>query len=158
VNVVIDANVLIAANRRDTHADLACAAACARVLLDAADGHVVLEDTSDLAWAEYKNYCNFSGQPGPGDRFFVWFARNRWTPGRVRRVDIGKDHEEMRESLPADLRAFDLSDHKWIAIYMGGDGKVLYNALDSDWSEHADALLKAGINVTELCWHHIQAV
>jgi hypothetical protein len=151
VRVVIDCNVLIAANRRETTASLACSAACARRLLDAADNDVLLEDTTNLIWGEYKRYCSFSGQPGPGDRFFVWLVRNRWTPERVHRIDIGADDDEIEAHVPSALRDFDRSDRKWIVTYIGGVGEALYNALDSDWSESTKDLSDAGINVVELC-------
>jgi hypothetical protein len=151
VRVVIDCNVLIAANRRETTASLSCSAACARRLLDATDNDVILEDTKNLIWAEYKRYCNFSGQPGPGDQFFLWFVRNRWTPERVQQIDIGSNEEEIEVHIPSTLRKFDRSDLKWVATYICGDGEALYNALDSDWSESAKELSDAGLNVIELC-------
>lgn len=156
MNIVIDSNVLVAANRRHTHADVACAAACARLLLDAANGETVLEDTRDLIWVEYKNKCNFSGQPGAGDRFFAWYVRNRWTPARVRRVDIGSDDDAVIECLPASLRKFDNDDHKWIAVYIKGSGDRIFNALDSDWAEYAQAMADANVFVSELCPQHIK--
>jgi hypothetical protein len=151
VRVVIDCNVLIAANRRETTASLSCSAACARQLLDTTDNDVLLEDRTALIWEEYKRYCNFSGQPGPGDRFFLWFVRNRWTPERVHQVDIGADDDEIEAHIPDPLRNFDRSDRKWIVTYMHGAGEALYNALDSDWSESAKELSDAGVNVVELC-------
>src|SRR6478609_6105351 len=67
LRVVIDANVLIAANRRDTHVTAQCAAACGRALLATTRNaeHRVLEDAAHAIFAEYKRYCEFSGQPGP---------------------------------------------------------------------------------------------
>jgi hypothetical protein len=151
MRVVIDCNVLIAANNRGTTASRACSAACARLLLDTVDNYVLLEDTANLIWEEYKRYCNFSGQPGPGDRFFRWFTQNRWTPGRIERIEIGSDENEIEARIPDSLRDFDRADRKWIATYISGGGQALYNALDSDWSESANALRDEGINVVELC-------
>ncbi len=149
MRVVIDSNVIIAANRRETTASIQCSAACARRLLDAIENDLILEDTADLIWAEYKRAANFSGQPGAGDRFFELFARNRWTPSRVKRVDIGTNDEDVADRIPPGLRTFDRSDQKWIATYIHGDGDVLYNALDSDWSESAEAISDEGIKVVE---------
>jgi hypothetical protein len=151
MRVVIDCNVLIAANRRDTTASLACSAACARQLLETANKDVLLDDTANLIWAEYKRYCNFSGQPGPGDRFFLWFVQNRWTPERVARVDVGAGEEDIEAHVPNELLGFDRSDRRWIVTYLKGGGEALYNALDSDWSENAQAISDAGIEVVELC-------
>lgn len=147
---VIDANVLIAANHRGTHASLKCAAAAARYLLEAQEG-VILEDDADLALAEYKRYAHMSGQPGAGDRFFQWFMRARWTRYLVERVSIGERPAEVKSHVPSRLHGFDPSDHKWIAIYLQGNGDRIVNATDSDWKEAAVALESCGVIVHELC-------
>lgn len=151
MRTVIDANVLIVANRPVSGADAACIAAAATALLETQQEHVLLEDTADLILAEYKRYCSFSGQPGPGDRFFVWFMRNRWTKAHVVRVDVGGTEAEVTHVLPPDLRALDRSDHKWVAVYLAGAGEALFNAVDSDYREQAPALAAAGVSVVELC-------
>lgn len=151
MRVVIDCNVLIAANRREPTVRLSCAATCAKQLLVTADKDLLLEDTTNLIWEEYKRYCNFSGQPGPGDFFFRWFVRNRWTPQRVQRIDIGANDDEVEARVPEILQDFDRADRKWIVTYIHGAGDALYNALDSDWSESAEAISDAGVNVVELC-------
>jgi hypothetical protein len=151
VNVVVDTNVLIAANRRDTHATVACAARCARTLVEIQQQHVLLDDSELRIFNEYKKYCSFSGQPGVGDRFFRWYLQNRNTLGQVRQVDVGPDDSSMTAVLPLPLRALDPSDHKFAAVCLAGNGDRLYNATDSDWSEHSPALSDAGIQVEELC-------
>ena len=147
---MIDTNVLIAANRRDTHASLPCAAASARVLLDAQAG-IVLEDTADMVLTEYKRYAHMSGQPGPGDLFLAWFMQNRATPDRVQRVDIGNDQAKVSSLVPAALQGFDRSDHKWVALYLAGSGDVVFNATDSDWAQWSDEMIANGIVVHEIC-------
>lgn len=139
--MVIDANVLIAANRRDTHVTVQCAAACARTLLETTKkaDHKVLEDAAKAIFAEYKRYCEFSGQPGAGDRFFKWFIQARGA--RVEQVDVGSSPADLLRHLPPSLHAFDQSDHKWLAVYLRGAADRLYNATDSDYRQHAARLI-----------------
>lgn len=109
-----------------------------------------------MAVAEYKKYCNHSGQPGVGDRFFQQLFRNIANTNRVRVVDIGKSPDEVSNHVPESLQNFDRSDQKWIALYICGEGDVIYNATDSDYSEAKDALTAEGIVVEELCLNCIR--
>ena len=93
MRVVIDCNVLIAANAREAPPSAECRASCARQLLTTSEQDVLLEDASNLIFAEYKLYCSFSGQPGPGDRFFRWFLQNRYTEARVQQIEIGENED-----------------------------------------------------------------
>lgn len=150
MRAVVDTNVLIAANGRNTHADLGTIANCSVVLADIQRGaHLLLDDAHDLILREYKNYCHFSGQPGVADRFFLWYIRARFTPTSVARISLS-DPNDVAVDLPAELHAFDKSDHKWVAVYLRGEGDVIYNAMDSDWEEHAGPMRAAGINVVQL--------
>lgn len=148
--VVIDANVLIAANLRETHVSVSCAAASARFLLHAQD-EVILEDTAGMALAEYRRYCHMSGQPGAGDRFLQWFMRARWSAEHVARIDIGETAAEATGRIPPRLRGFDPSDHKWVALYLLGGADVIANSADSDYSEWSAAFADEGVVVRELC-------
>lgn len=150
MRAVVDTNVLIAANQRNTHATVQVAARAAGVLLEIQQGqHILLEDTAQMILEEYKRYCNFNGQPGVADRFFMWFIKSRYVATAVSQVDVGGPRD-VTGHLPNYLQAFDKSDHKWVAVYLKGNGEVIFNSLDSDWSEHADNMLRAGINVCEL--------
>lgn len=150
MRAIVDTNVLIAANQRDTHATLEAAARAANVLFEIQQGlHLLLEDTEGMILDEYKRYCNFSGQPGVADRFFLWFIKARFVPTAVAQIDVGGPND-VTGCLPDYLHTFDKSDHKWVAVYLEGGGEVIFNSLDSDWSEHASNMLRAGINVCEL--------
>lgn len=151
MRVVIDTNVLIAANGGDGGPSPECVAECARRLLESQSQHVILEDNADLVFKEYKNHLSFSGQPGAGDRFFEWFVRTRWTPQYVCRIDIGSNEAQVTAGIPSSCHSFDRSDHKWIAITLQGDGDLIYNALDSDYSISAITLQSEGVSVLELC-------
>lgn len=150
MRAVIDSNVLITANGKN-HASAECAAACARLLLDAVTSHVVLEDSAGRAFDEYRRYCSLAGQPGVGDQFLKWFLQNRYANHRVVQVHVPTAPAELADSLPAALRRLDNDDHKWVAVYLNGSGEALFNATDSDWGEFADELADAGVNVIEVC-------
>ncbi len=138
MKAVVDTNVLIAANGRDTHATPNCSASSAQLLLRVQQEHILVEDTAGMVLSEYKVYCNFDGQPGAGDRFFLWYIRSRWSDRNVARVNIGENAAMVTGSLPAVLRKMDASDHKWIALFKVGDADAIYNATDGDWREHVE--------------------
>ena len=51
-----------------------------------------------------------------------------------------------------DVATFDRSDRKFVAVALVHGGQPpIYNAVDSDWSEHAQALARHGVRVEELC-------
>jgi predicted nucleic acid-binding protein len=148
--VVIDTNVLIAANARSTHATASCSAECARALLRIQSECEVVEDIEGSVFLEYKRYCNFDGQPGVGDLFFLWFINSRAT-NRVVRISIGNTQKEHQEAIHSDLHSFDPSDLKWIALYVLGSAIEIINALDSDWRNSSALLSAHSVTVTELC-------
>ena len=150
MKVVVDTNVLIAANERATHANRGVVLACAQFLGTIFDGkHVLLEDNLDLAFTEYKSYLNFSGQPGVGDRFFDWYLKARWVGSQVNRVGLDPGLP-VTDYVPKRLKSFDRADHKWIAIYLEGGGDRIVNATDSDWKNGEADLLAEGVVVLEL--------
>lgn len=147
---VVDTNVLIAANGRSTHADARLSAAAARFLVELMrSDDQFLEDTVDYVFDEYKNYMQFSGQPGVGDQFFRWYLQSRWDARRVMRVPLNPS-SPLTSYVPEPLHSFDPSDHKWIAVYLAGNGDVIVNATDSDWEESRDLLEEHAINVRQL--------
>ncbi len=110
---------------------------------------LLLEDSLDLVFDEYKRHLQFAGQPGLGDAFFRWYLQNRWNPGQIARVCLDRD-TPVNEYLPADLHSFDPFDHKWVAVYIEGEADAIVNASDSDWEESRDILNRHGISVLEL--------
>lgn len=151
MRIVIDCNVLIAANARKTHVSSECSAAAGRWLGEVIESHTMLDDLDDLAFHEYKTHCNFKGQPGVGDRFFRWYILNRAVEDKVDRINIGLTHEDHRAKIPTALHSFDPSDLKWIALYCRGSGDAIIQAGDSDYEEHGAELSSEKINVHNLC-------
>ena len=154
---VVDTNVAIVANARDTHADLACQHACVvalRSLVAAkAAAEVVAIDDMGLILAEYGNRLSYSGRPGVGDMFFKHVFDNQYQPNRVRRVQISPTEDDERgfEELPPNT--FDPSDRKFLAVAAVADAIIL-NATDSDWDESAALLSSIGVEVQQLCPQH----
>ena len=66
---VVDTNVAMAANGRETHADARCQLACVERLKSLAAGEVVAIDDRGLILHEYRGRLNLSGMPGVGDVF-----------------------------------------------------------------------------------------
>ena len=150
--VVVDANVLIVANKRDdTPADLKCEEACIELLLEATkERKTVLLDTSELIMDEYEAYCRYSREPEVGDRFFKFLHDHQWSETSIIRIQIQETSNAdggFANLPPNDL---DPNDRKFLAVAEAGNGRVV-NATDSDWSEHAGFIDSLGVCVLELC-------
>ena len=132
---VVDTNVAIAANGRDTHADLSCRLACIEELEQLVRQGIVAVDDVGLILNEYKDHLRFSGEPGTGDAFFKYIFNSQYQGGRVRRVAVTPSDDDRRgfEELPEN--AFDRSDRKFLAVAVAANARVL-NATESDWHEH----------------------
>lgn len=138
-------NVPRTANGDANHTSLAHAAAAAKFLFETISDHVVCEDDKDEIFGEWKAALSMSGQPGPGDRFFMWFMKNRFTD-RCLRVDIVES-----EWLPDSLNSFDEDDQKYIKVYFASSADYIANAVDGDYSESADDLKAESVVVREVC-------
>lgn len=151
---VIETNILIAANRKSEQANDACVEKCIDLLFEVREADFLALDEIGDIFEEYSNcgYLSYSGRPGSGDEFFVWVYENQHT--KCHRVPLTPHEERGYEEFPdtPNLAKFDRSDRKWIATALGcTPTATIYNALDSDYAEHAQALSEAAIPVTELC-------
>jgi hypothetical protein len=147
---VVDTNVAIVANGRDTNATAKCQLACLVGLREILDtGRIVIDDAGDIL-EEYRRYLSPRGQPGVGDRFFREILVN--FTGKIERVRITKRDDGSYVDFPGDARlaAFDQNDRKFAAVARVTGVPVL-NAVDSDWLDHRDALADNGIVVEFLC-------
>ena len=149
---VVDTNVAIVANGRETHADLECQLECAKRLKLLAERGIVALDDRRLIIDEYRGRLNSSGMPGVGDAFLKHLFNNQHQNNRVRKVAV-KPSDDRRgfEGLPEN--AFDRSDRKFLAVAVAAEAVVL-NATDSDWNEHKELLEKVGVKVCQLCPRH----
>ena len=151
--VVVDTNVPIVANGRDTHADEQCQLNCVmRILEIQSSGSVVLDD-HDLIFGEYRSHLRFRGEPGVGDAFFRYVFDHWSSESRVIRVAITPSDNDRRgfEELPEN--ELDPSDRKFLAVAKEADAPIL-NATDGDWDEQHDLLEGLSVSVEQLCPHH----
>ncbi len=150
---VVDTNVAIAANGRETHADDLCRLACMEKLEHLVERGTVTVDKSGLVLEEYANHLCLSGNPGVGDAFFRHVFNNQYQNHRVRRVAVTPSDDDRRgfEELPENR--FDRSDRKFLAVAVAAKAVVL-NATDSDWGEHESLMDELGVEVKQLCPQH----
>ena len=150
---VVDTNVPISANGRETHADERCQLECVRKLKAVADGEVVAIDDAGSILNEYLNYVRWSGQPGAGDLFFKHVLNSQYDPARVRRVSLNpsEDHRRGFDELPPNT--LDRSDRKFLAVAVAARA-VLLNATDSDWAEQRALMDELEVEVRQLCPQH----
>ena len=152
---VVDTNVLVVANRRNSQANAEpesrCILAAIEALTDITEHRSLLLDANGEIMSEYQKYCGYSGQPGVGDRFFVWAHQNAPT---VAAVDLAPHPVRRFAEFPADqaLASFDYDDRVFVAVAAAGpQPNQILNAVDSDYVQHGVALSNAGITVDELC-------
>ncbi len=153
MKVVVETNVSIAANGRDTHASLSCQFTCVDYLEKLVAEHSrdqILLDEQGLILDEYKRYLNFKGQPGTGDMFFKFLHDNMYLGGRVTLVTVTPSDDETKGFVELPANPVDNSDRKFLAVALVGKGRVV-NALDTDWHEQAEFIAVLGVKVKQLC-------
>ena len=151
--IVVDTNVLIAANGTDAEWK-PIASACANRLQSVMDGQVVCTDTLGLILSEYGNKLPSRSRTGFGDMFYLWLARNRSNQTMCQQVAISQltppedgfsEFPELTEELAASI---DPSDRKFIAVAHAHPEKPsIIQATDSKWIGWKDGLAAAGIAI-----------
>ena len=150
---VVDTNVAIAANGRNTHANNDCRLACIETLETICREDTIILDNAHLIFDEYRESLSFAGAPGVGDAFFKHVFTHMYAGIRVRQVAITVSNDEQRgfEELPNN--EFDPSDRKFLAVAVVAKADIL-NATDSDWREHETLTCDLGVRVRQLCPQH----
>ncbi|MFM8174468.1 MAG: hypothetical protein ACKN81_13060, partial [Pirellulaceae bacterium] len=153
----------VGATGRSAQASHSCVLAAVRKLQEISHSGRIALDTLGLVLQEYQRArMSYGGQPGVGDAFFKWVHENQANPKFCDLVEIhatsgsNDDFEEVPTDV--DLRRFDRSDRKFVAIVIGFRPKiaVVLNAVDSDWWNSRDALRRNGIEVEFVCPNHFQ--
>lgn len=152
---VVDTNVLLVANGANDKANAEPGAACRLSAIDSlvevTERHTLMLDRGGEILDEYKKKCNYSGQPGVGDQFFRWAHQNA---ASLTAVELTVHPDRRFTEFPDDpaLEKFDWDDRVFVAVAAAGPrpNRIL-NAVDSDYSDHQQALQQAGITVEELC-------
>ena len=150
---VVDTNVAVAANGRETHADLPCQLVCVEKLERVVNQGVVVVDDTGSILDEYRDYLCFSGRPGVGDAFFKHVFNYQYQGDRVQRIVVTPSDDDQKgfEELPKNT--FDRSDRVFLAVAVVANAAVL-NATDSDWNEHDALMERLGVSVQQLCPQH----
>ena len=147
---VVDTNVAIVANGRETNASIDCRLAAVEFLNALlASGQVILDLGGEIQ-EEYR-YLNPKGEPGVGDRFYRTILQS--APKHVERIELEKNAAGDFSDFPTDpaLAAFDRSDRKFAAAARKAKVPVA-NATDRrSWHVHHTALAANGIDVEFIC-------
>ena len=157
--IIVDTNVAVVTNQRDTHAAPACVSACVRQLQMLMNNTLVLViDQQWLILKEYMRELHSSGQPGVGDAFLKWVLSNQANPTRCEQVPITLKpfHEDETdfEEFPDDPRLahFDRADRKFVAVARAHpENPPIANATDTDWRDYATVLAEHGVIINFLC-------
>ena len=147
---VIDTNVAVVANGRNTHADLQCQIACIEKLESITNRHTLAIDDKGLIFQEYQKHLNFNGQPGTGDIFFKYLFYNQHNKRKVFTCTITPVEDPRKGFSELPDNDLDSSDRKFLAVSVASNATII-NATDSDWSEQAFLLRKLGVKVNQLC-------
>lgn len=153
---VIDTNVPVTANGRNTAALPSCVVASAKSLQAVMKGGHLFIDDGGLIVREYRAHLHPSGQPGPGDVFLKWLLTNEWSGQRVSRVRLTPKREDGTdfEELPAaqDGVVYDPSDRKFLAVAAAhAEHPPVLQATDSKWWGWRESLADVGVAVHFLC-------
>jgi hypothetical protein len=157
---VVDVNVAIVANGHSRQADLACVSACVNALDEIVQrGMIVLDDGWQIL-AEYIRHLSPKGQPGLGDAFMQWVWEHQSIDDRCERVTLtpSRNAVDEFEEFPADsqLRDFDRSDRKYVAVALSSrKNPEVLNAVDPDWWQHKEVLLRNSVRLRFLCPQHM---
>ena len=147
---VVDTNVAVVANGRDTHADIPCQMSCVRRIKSLMQGGVVVLDDMGLIMDEYGSRLKFGGAPGVGDSFFKYLFDSQHQGKRVRRVSVTRCSDEHRGFRELPQNDLDPSDRKFLAVAVVSGASIL-NATDSDWSEQQALADSLRIEIEQLC-------
>ena len=153
MRAIVDTNVLVVANGRNTHADLECQIQCVSAIRKISLKGTVVLDGRDLILDEYQEHLNFSGQPGPGDAFFKHIHDNLYFTKRVEQVSITAVDDEEREFEELPANTLDRSDRKFLAVAVVSKAPIL-NATDSDWHDARALISSVEVVVKQLCPQH----
>lgn len=154
---IVDTNVCIVSNRRHGE-NLVCASRCATEIRKVVSKGILVIDSREGVFGEYRKYLSFSGQPGMGDLFFKWMVDNRYRHDRVVHVPLTPHPERQGEYIefPQDpeLEGFDRSDRIFVALACAHPERpTILNAVDSDYWHYRDPLTRNGVNVMHVCGH-----
>ena len=151
IPVVVDTNVLLAANDHDPEWKR-ISSVCANRLSSIKEAGKICVDSHYLIVGEYGKKLPTSRR-SPGDMFYIWVAQNLKNSKVCEQIDIEPDHAKTSFSkfpvLSSELAAkIDPSDRKFIAVAHAHPQKPrIVQATDSKWIGWKKGLAAAGIKV-----------
>jgi len=158
VKVIVDTNVAVVANERNSAAGPRCVLTCVNHLSAIQQEHILVLDDQWRIIREYMAELRSEGQPGVGDAFLKWVLTNRNNPNRCTYVHItpvsGSEDENDFVEFPDDVRLakFDRADRKFVAVARSHpEHPPIYNATDTDWMPVSSVLLEYDVMVEFLC-------
>ena len=153
MHYLFDTNVAVVANNKSSAGPTCVLAAIGRLEQLQAGEVLVLDDAFHIL-SEYDRNLSASGQPGPGDEFYLWALQNHTNPRHCELVFLDMAPDGRFAAFPAapELTKFDLSDRKFVAAALTHPANPpVVNATDKDWHEHRAALTSHGIRIEFLC-------
>ncbi len=151
---VVDTNVLVAANGRAPHVEVACQLQCVGELARITREEVVCIDDKGLILREYQRRTEKEGQARPGTAFFKHVWQKMGDRNRVRLIPVDPIDPEGRDfSHPVLPRNNLKKDAKFLAVAVNASATIV-NATDSDWAEHRELTEQLGVDVRQLCPQH----
>ena len=156
MKVVVDTNVAMAANGRDTHASLSCQYECTIFLENLVSPEKrtrIILDEQGLIFAEYRTRLCYKGQPGVGDMFFKYLHDHMYLNKKIIRVSITPIIAENRTFNELPPNSVDKNDRKFLATAVVAGAEIV-NAVDTDWHEQIIFITGLGVNIQQLCPDH----
>ena len=146
--VIVDTNVPVVANGRDTNASPDCRIAAIEFLEELHIRGCIAVDLEGEIEQEYRNRVAI-GQPGVGSRFLQRFFAE--VPERVKRFSNSTPRNPKKViAFVGVLAGFDPSDRKFAKL-SAHTGYTVVNATDTDWLHHRIALARSGVSIRFLC-------
>lgn len=151
---IVDTNVAVVANGRNTHADEKCQLACINELMKIKEKGVIYIDENGFILDEYGKNLNHSGSPGVGDYFYQYVFNNQGNTEKCVKVSITPNDNSFEEfPSNSELSGFDPDDRKFVAVAVAAKKKpTILNAVDTrSWPIYGAILTTEKIKVKELC-------
>ena len=159
--VIVDTNVIIAANGRAEHASPDCVERCQQRLEQIrSQSETSLVDDGWRILKEYQRHVDTRTQKGIGDVFVKTLLQNLGNPKVCTRVPItplagnGTDFDEFPAA--EALSDFDPADRKFIAVAIAyrrdfAQNATILQALDRKWEEFQEAFQQEEVHIEFLC-------
>ena len=160
MRAIVEENVAIVANDNSRQPPVApqanerCQLECIRALRTIVKNGIVIIDDAGEILRKYRQNLSGKGQPGVGDAFLKHVYDHQYNKRKVQRTALTIDENGEYADFPSDplLMNFDPSDRLFVALACASPKPAaIFNAVDSDYSHHAQPLKSAGVSVTELC-------